>query len=69
MSAKIWDSRRAAKRNGRKCRRCEWTPGGWFAYPCRKHSCPACHHVRHSAGDGCGQPDPRTGWCECEAGS
>jgi ribosomal protein S27E len=52
-----------------RCPDCEWTPSGFFAHPCEAHGCPSCGHVRHDAEDGCGQPDPLTGWCECEADS
>lgn len=48
-----------------RCQACEWTPSGLFAAPCAGHACPSCGHLRHDA-DGCGQPDPATGWCECE---
>lgn len=47
------------------CSDCEYTPSGFFAHPCEAHSCAGCGHLAHDAEDGCGHPDPRTGWCEC----
>lgn len=47
-----------------RCERCEWTPSGFFDCPCEDHACPECHHLSHDE-DGCGHPDPITGWCEC----
>lgn len=51
------------------CADCEWTPTGFFAYPCMAHGCPSCGHLRHDSEDGCGHPDWITGWCECEVDS
>lgn len=63
MSARIWKTRRA---NRGRCRYCEYTSSGYFAQPCRKHQCARCGHYQHGGADqGCGHPDPRTGWCEC----
>jgi protein gp37 len=49
------------------CPDCEYTDSGWFAYPCEAHGCEKCGHSAHAGGDGegCGHPDPNTGWCEC----
>lgn len=49
------------------CGECERTPSGFLAYPCEQHACPTCGHLEHDADDGCGHPDPRTGWCECDS--
>jgi hypothetical protein len=49
-----------------QCLECEWAPSGFLAHPCEAHECRVCRHLAHDAEDGCGHPDPFTGWCECE---